>query len=174
MGAVQELDLPVIHPFSTVLKIIVMGFWSGLTIGIGISIAVIIGLLIVSVRRQDSDESIMSQPVPLPGDPEYDRDPQLDIELRLEVVPAELHEVVPIARKFGVGCDALRMEVIESASPQELSELRHQMERHWFVIQKWLNNTCHPMPDWLVPIMYARDASECIDPPVVEPSPDTH
>ncbi|MCG8409519.1 MAG: hypothetical protein MI923_30305 [Phycisphaerales bacterium] len=140
-----------------------MGFWFGILIGVGIGIAGLVGLLLSSSWLLDRLGRKAVEPTP----PE--RDPQLDIELRPEDVPEELRDVVPVARKFGVGCDGLRMEVIEAASQEELSELRDLMERHWFIIQKWIDYTKHPIPDWLVPIMYARIAAEEIDPPAVPP-----
>ena len=140
-----------------------MGFWLGVLVGVVAGIAGLISLILSISWLLDRFDRKRLQPT----SPE--RDPQLDIELQPDDVPEELRDVVPIARKFGVGCDGLRMEVIEAASPQELSELRDLMERHWFVIQKWLDYTKHPQPDWLVPIMYARIASEEIEPPAVPP-----
>jgi len=44
------------------------------------------------------------------------------------------------------------------------------MCRHFWVIQKWLDYTPgHAMPEWLVPIMYARTAAEELQDPLVAP-----
>lgn len=140
-----------------------MGFWSGLVLGMVAGAAGLIGLIFGSSWILDKIQWRTSRQTP----PHHD--PQLDIELRPEAVPEELREAIPIARKFGVGCDGLRMEVIKTASPDEVSELRDQMQRHWYTIQKWIDYSGPNTPDWLVPIMYARTAAEEIDPPVIPP-----
>jgi len=142
---------------------VVLGFWSGLILGMVAGAGGLIALIFGGSWLLDRLEGKPSQPTP------PDHDPQLDIELTPEAVPEELREVVPIAKKFGVGCDGLRMEVINAASADEVSELRVQMQRHWYTIQKWIDYTAPNMPDWLVPIMYAQTAAEELDPPVIPP-----
>lgn len=138
-----------------------MGFWSGLIVGIICGTAGLVTLMFSARWLLDKLDPPMG-----PGPPakEIARDPQLDIELHPNDVPEELRELVPVARKFGVGCDGLRSEVIEAASPHEKAELLALMKTHRHIVQKWIDYAGGgSMPEWLVPMMYALIAAEGID-----------
>lgn len=149
-----------------------MGFWGGLVIGV-LAGAALLALLIFVIAKwafarypdaiaQRSDPAGASDP---------SDDPQASEAAWLEPkhVPEELRDVVDVARKFGVGCDGLRSEIVAAAGAEERAELVAVMCKHFWVIQKWLDYTPgHAMPEWLVPIMYARTAAEELQGPLVE------
>jgi hypothetical protein len=56
-----------------------------------------------------------------------------------EEVPESLRDLIPLARKFGVGDDADRDEIMESASPNELAELEKKVMPRQQEISDWLD-----------------------------------
>jgi len=151
-----------------------MGFWGGLVIGALAGAALLALLIFVLARwafaRYPDAIAQRDTPAAPAGDPSDDPQASEAAWLEPKHVPEELREVVPVARKFGVGCDGLRSEIVAAATAEERAELVTVMCRHFWVIQKWIDYTPgHAMPEWLVPIMYARTAAEELQAPLVEP-----
>ena len=59
-------------------------------------------------------------------------------ELREDEVPESLRDLIPLARKYGVGDDEVREELIKSASHKELAELEKKVADKAQEIANWL------------------------------------
>lgn len=151
-----------------------MGFVGGLLIGTLVGmillIVLVIGLPRLFFGKPPSADQVIREQF---GPPDPRSDPAAKVELRPEDVPEELREVVPLACKWGIGCDGIRGELVQAATPEERAELVTMMRRHWWTIQKWLDYTRAGTPEWLVPLMYARVASEEMEDYVMPPKPNT-
>ena len=60
-------------------------------------------------------------------------------ELIEEEVPEALRDLIPLARKFGIGDDADRGDIMKAASPEELVELEKKVLPRQQAIADWLD-----------------------------------
>ena len=56
-----------------------------------------------------------------------------------EEVPESLRDLIPLARKYGIGDDGDRSDLINAASPEELSELQNKVSPRQQEISDWLD-----------------------------------
>ena len=62
------------------------------------------------------------------------------IELNADEVPKNLHDLIPFAKKWGVGDDYERGELMKSATPDELNELEEKVGSRMQEIWDWLSS----------------------------------
>jgi hypothetical protein len=60
------------------------------------------------------------------------------IDFRSEIVPQNLQDLIPAARKWGITCDVTRHDVAERVSKSELEELARALEGRHEEIEDWL------------------------------------
>ncbi|AMR67884.1 hypothetical protein [Aquipseudomonas alcaligenes] len=53
-------------------------------------------------------------------------------------VPAELHQLLPLAEKFGVADDLLRENLVKASSAEEIKELKSRVFAFEDALDKWL------------------------------------
>jgi tetratricopeptide (TPR) repeat protein len=78
-----------------------------------------------------------------------------------ESVPAELHPLIPLAQRFGIGDDGYRGDAVERASPRERQALVRETEALAAAAQAWVGQ--HPiarMPAAAAAFMYLLLAAE--------------
>jgi hypothetical protein len=56
----------------------------------------------------------------------------------LAVVPEELHDLIPLARRWGISCDVTRHDAAEKASAAELAEVAQLLQGRHPQIYRWL------------------------------------
>jgi hypothetical protein len=61
----------------------------------------------------------------------------------IEKIPEDLRDLAPLAQKWGVGDDAVRAELIESAAAVELQALRATVAPRATRITEWLDSFPH-------------------------------
>ena len=66
-------------------------------------------------------------------------EPVLPPQLIEEEVPESLRDLIPLAKKYGVGDDADRDEIMKAASPEELAELEEKVIPKAQKISDWLD-----------------------------------
>ncbi|MES9944458.1 MAG: hypothetical protein ABW080_05830 [Candidatus Thiodiazotropha sp.] len=54
-------------------------------------------------------------------------------------IPESLRDLIPLARKFGIGCDAERGDIMKAASLEELSDLESRVMPRQQEIADWLD-----------------------------------
>jgi hypothetical protein len=77
-------------------------------------------------------------------------------------VPAELRDLAPFAKRWGIGDDALRADALERASNEERQALRRVVQQHSAEITRWLDSfgSGAEMPDEAAAFMYMQLAVE--------------
>ncbi|MHC5039987.1 MAG: hypothetical protein ACYTHM_21995 [Planctomycetota bacterium] len=61
------------------------------------------------------------------------------VRVRKKEVPEDLHDLIPLARKFGVGDDIIRGDIEKKASPEEKEGLKRALEGRTDSIRRWLD-----------------------------------
>jgi len=56
----------------------------------------------------------------------------------LAVVPAELHDLIPLARRWGISCDVTRHDAAEKATGAEIAEVGRILQGRHTQIYRWL------------------------------------
>lgn len=64
-----------------------------------------------------------------------------DIKVPAESLPEELRALAPLAEKWGISDDVIRINCIKAASPEEREELLSAVEQHRSELTAWLENT---------------------------------
>jgi hypothetical protein len=75
-------------------------------------------------------------------------------------VPLDLRPLLPIARHWGIGCDAIRGVVVDSAGEAEKVAFAHAVNPHNARITAWLDSMTegYPMSDEAAAFMYMQVA----------------
>jgi hypothetical protein len=77
-------------------------------------------------------------------------------------VPEELRDIAPLAKRWGIGDDALRSDALERASAEERETLRRAVQAHGTEITNWLDSfdSGANMPNEAAAFMYMQLAVE--------------
>lgn len=83
-------------------------------------------------------------------------------EFNVANVPAELRDLAPLAKRWGIGDDVQRAEALEHASVEERQALRQTVEEHGAEITRWLDSfgPGAKMPEEAAAFMYMQLAVE--------------
>ncbi len=83
-------------------------------------------------------------------------------ELSAANVPEHLRDLLPLAKKWGIGDDVKRAEALKRASRDELVALRGAVQTHGAAITQWLDSfgSGAVMPDEAAAFMYMQLAVE--------------
>ncbi len=54
------------------------------------------------------------------------------------VVPKELHDLIPLAQRWGIGCDVTRHDAAEKTSEAEIAEIARLLQGRHAQIYRWL------------------------------------
>lgn len=75
-------------------------------------------------------------------------------------VPADLRDIFPIAKKWGIGDDAIRGDVTMAATEEDKFELIYTLNGKLYLIDKWLESFSdeEPMSDEAAAFMYLAEA----------------
>lgn len=104
------------------------GIWYQL--GIGLLLLILFPVLIVElllVLLVGKDIGVFVAPIAV--------EPPVLVE---DEVPESLRDLIPLARKFGIGCDAERDVIMKAASLEELSDLKSRVMPRQQEITDWL------------------------------------
>lgn len=100
-------------------------------LGSGLLVLVLLPILVIElliVFLTGKDPGLIARPKPASP-------PQLIAE----EVPESLRDLIPLARKYGIGDEAKREEITRAASPAELAELEEQVIPRAQEIADWLD-----------------------------------
>ncbi len=84
------------------------------------------------------------------------------IEIDPEQVPEHLRDLIPMAKKWGIGDDIIRDDFEEKATEAEKKEFQDILRGRTAEVTAWLDIFKHPkpMPEEAVPFMYMLQALE--------------
>jgi hypothetical protein len=70
----------------------------------------------------------------------YYRPGELAPEIRLDPVnvPAPLRHLIPVAEKWGISDDMLRIDAVRNANAVEIADLKHLVQEHDDLLDEWL------------------------------------
>jgi hypothetical protein len=60
------------------------------------------------------------------------------IKLDPRKVPVQLRGLIPLAERWGISDDILRVDFVSKASPESLRELRESVDKHRKLLNEWL------------------------------------
>src|SRR5262249_40601743 len=65
-------------------------------------------------------------------------EPLPEIRLNRERVPEPLRVLIPLAEKWGISDDLMRVDAVRKAPPDEIADLRRIIARHDDLLDEWL------------------------------------
>ena len=106
-------------------------------------------------------DKITGNEIPPISDEEALQEYRNDMTLSIDNVPGEFKELLPLARKWGIGDDAIRGDVTDSATESDIQELVAALTGRLDSINKWIDS--YPegtMTDEAAAFMYMGEAIE--------------